>query len=836
MHSKFILDLLFSFFFVAGNVHLPDNTLYPPININKVACNVQLNAGPDQFICQPDIVQLNGEADGDVLFTLWSPTTGLSDPDILDPTADITNTITYTLTGWGIDPNNPNIIINGDFEDGNTGFSSDYLYQQDLPVIVNELEPEGTYTVINDPSLVHYAWSACMDHTPGTGDQLMLINGDLDLLNFWCQTVDVLPGTYYNVEAWVSSVHPSSPAVLQFSINGTPIGPIINAPSNTCEWIPFNALWNAGANTTAEICIINLNTTAFGNDFALDDITMVALCEVSDEVTIYLEEEPAPEPQITGPEILCIEDVAAYTVILPSEPVIIDYVWSVSGGAILDGQGTEEITVEWEDAQTGSVCLMIETECGENENCFDVLINELPEFPVITGPDNVCPGEQVSFFTEEEIDIEYNWIVPSGVNIIVGEGTNEILIESLIEGEIEICIEVSNDCGINDNCTTLLIHPVYQTEFDTVLCAGSTIIINGTTYGNGNLTGIEDFISMNGCDSLVEITITEASSLIFMNDVSLCPGDSIFLEGSFQIQEGTYIDSFTAVSGCDSIIITDVIISSSDTTYISLTTCDPDVAGTDTETFITGNCDSTVITQTFLVPSDSVVIAQSSCNPADTGQIISVFTNQYGCDSIVTINTVFQLSDTTHLFDTSCDISDVGVFVEMLNNINGCDSMVITTITFSLSDTTEFSTITCTVSDTATTMTLLTNSNGCDSLVIQHILFGGSDTTFLNTSSCFAADTGWIHTGLLNQNGCDSIVSNYVQFILSDTTYIYLSSCNPVDTGTLIEMLTNQTGCDSIVIIQTDLGPGIIIDAVVDSMFGGFGVPCFGDNWIDRYM
>ena len=313
MHSKFILDLLFSVLFGVGDMHSTNSAFPNQLNSVSVACNVQLDAGPDQFICEPDIVQLDGEADGDVLFTLWTPSTGLSDPDILDPTADVTNTITYTLTGWGIDPNNPNIIINGDFENGNTGFSSDYVYVQDQPVIQTEMVPAGTYTIIDNPFLVHEAWAECEDHTPGTGDQMMLINGELALQNFWCQTVNVLPGTYYNVEAWVSSVHPTSPAVLQFSINGTPIGPIISAPSQLCEWIPFNALWNAGSNTTAEICIINLNTTEFGNDFALDDISMVALCEVSDEVTIYIEEEPAPLPQITGNEILCVEDVATYT-------------------------------------------------------------------------------------------------------------------------------------------------------------------------------------------------------------------------------------------------------------------------------------------------------------------------------------------------------------------------------------------------------------------------------------------------------------------------------------------------------------------------------------------
>ncbi|HUR30875.1 MAG TPA: gliding motility-associated C-terminal domain-containing protein, partial [Saprospiraceae bacterium] len=106
----------------------------------------------------------------------------------------------------------------------------------------------------------------------------------------------------------------------------------------------------------------------------------------------------------------------------------------------------------------------------------------------------------------------------------------------------------------------------------------------------------------------------------------------------------------------------------------------------------------------------------------------------------------------------------------------------------------------------------------------------GSDTTFLIANSCFPSDTGWANVVLVNQNGCDSVIATYTDYILSDTTYVFLISCNPIDTGILIQLLTNQIGCDSIVITQTELGPGLLINAVIDSMYGGFGVPCFGDK------
>jgi gliding motility-associated-like protein len=53
------------------------------------------DAGPDVTICQGDMVQLNG---GGSVFYQWSPSTGLDDPTIANPTASPVTTTAYTLT------------------------------------------------------------------------------------------------------------------------------------------------------------------------------------------------------------------------------------------------------------------------------------------------------------------------------------------------------------------------------------------------------------------------------------------------------------------------------------------------------------------------------------------------------------------------------------------------------------------------------------------------------------------------------------------------------------------------------------------------------------------
>src|SRR5687767_13656612 len=91
------------------------------------ACDLIVDAGPDTSVCYPGgVLTLMGSVTGNALYTQWMPSSGLSNPFILNPVAAITGPITYTLTAYGIDPDSPNLVVNGDFELGNTGFTSDY--------------------------------------------------------------------------------------------------------------------------------------------------------------------------------------------------------------------------------------------------------------------------------------------------------------------------------------------------------------------------------------------------------------------------------------------------------------------------------------------------------------------------------------------------------------------------------------------------------------------------------------------------------------------------------------------------------------------------------------
>jgi len=173
----------------------------------------------------------------------------------------------------------PVTIPNWDFSDGSSGFSSDYvnpaLSRMRSTLSSNGLLwPEDTYAVGTDPSLYHCLWPSLGDHTTGDGSML-IVNGSLYAgAIVWSATVDVLQYTRYDFSAWVTSVYADNPARVVFYINDLPLGAPYDLSATTGLWQQFNAGWDSGAETTAVMSLVDLNTEAHGNDFGVDDIEL----------------------------------------------------------------------------------------------------------------------------------------------------------------------------------------------------------------------------------------------------------------------------------------------------------------------------------------------------------------------------------------------------------------------------------------------------------------------------------------------------------------------------------------------------------------------------------
>ncbi len=165
------------------------------------------------------------------------------------------------------------LVKNGNFSSGNTQFTSGYS----SCTAANCLYPEGYFAVGTNANFYHGNFVG-RDHTTGTGN-FMIVNGTgVPNTIVWSQNITVKPGTNYNFSAWVMTLVASSPAKLQFQINGVTIGSVFDAPTATQTWQNFANTWNSGASTTATITILNQNTTLAGNDFGIDDISFIEIC------------------------------------------------------------------------------------------------------------------------------------------------------------------------------------------------------------------------------------------------------------------------------------------------------------------------------------------------------------------------------------------------------------------------------------------------------------------------------------------------------------------------------------------------------------------------------
>ena len=102
----------------------------------------------DTLVAGGSGVQLNPSltGGGSIFSTIWTPSAGLSANNVLNPVANPSVSTLYTLTILAY--NGPNLVVNGDFSAGSTGFSSTYT---DYTSSGTTALPAGGYAVTTDP-------------------------------------------------------------------------------------------------------------------------------------------------------------------------------------------------------------------------------------------------------------------------------------------------------------------------------------------------------------------------------------------------------------------------------------------------------------------------------------------------------------------------------------------------------------------------------------------------------------------------------------------------------------------------------------------------------------
>ncbi len=176
-----------------------------------------------------------------------------------------------------------NLIPNGDFEQGNVLFGSDYTYAVNNTV-------EGEYTVGTNAQAFNGALVTKGDHTSGVG-KMFIGNGKSTPDRVWytSASIAVQPNTQYYFEAFVMNlccakglgdgINPVGPSVLSFYANGQLLG--TRTSTKLGVWEGLSTVWSSGSATSVDLKLVNANTDALGNDFGVDDIYLGTVSTVN---------------------------------------------------------------------------------------------------------------------------------------------------------------------------------------------------------------------------------------------------------------------------------------------------------------------------------------------------------------------------------------------------------------------------------------------------------------------------------------------------------------------------------------------------------------------------
>lgn len=162
-----------------------------------------------------------------------------------------------------------NLLTNGDFSGGNTGFTSQYTYETFI-----SSETEYTVTAANNLNSINsYGdWtSVATDPSGGTGNVLVANGATSPGVSVWSETVTVTQNTNYVFSFYGADVNAArvSDAVLSPIIDGTAGSSLATDGS----WQFGTYIWNSGTNTSAILSLVDTNTSASWNDFAVGNLS-----------------------------------------------------------------------------------------------------------------------------------------------------------------------------------------------------------------------------------------------------------------------------------------------------------------------------------------------------------------------------------------------------------------------------------------------------------------------------------------------------------------------------------------------------------------------------------
>ncbi len=249
---------------------------------------------------------------------------------------------------------------------------------------------------------------------------------------------------------------------------------------------------------------------------------------------------------------------------------------------------------------------------------------------------------------------------------------------------------------------TAVVNSKDSTTLTMNICQGDSIEVLGKWY-NTSVETILASTNINGCDSIIALSLQVGDTIISEQNITICSGDSILIHGLWTHSGGLYSGTYTASTGCDSVSQVELILSPLLTGNETITICEGDSVlirgvwhnktGTYANIYQTTNgCDSISNISLTLLPSSYSIDTIHICSGDSVlihglwthsgGLYSSTYTSSTGCDSVSQVELVLSqlLSESVQI--TICEgdtvrlhgklISAPGLYVDTIDVAGDC--------------------------------------------------------------------------------------------------------------------------------------------------------------------
>jgi len=385
-----------------------------------------------------------------------------------------------------------------------------------------------------------------------------------------------------------------------------------------------------------------------------------------------------------------------------------------------------------------------------------------------------------------------------------------------------------------------------------IITTCNSYIWDGISYTSSG-TYTNTYTNAAGCDSTHNLYLTIDPFYSGDSTYSLVTACNNYLWNLVTYSSsGVYSNTYTNMSGCDSIHVLNLTINNSNTGQTSITSCDnytwDNVVYTSSGAYTnlysnSSGCDSSHTLILTINNSTSGQNTTQACDSYTWNNIIYYNSGNYsytyngggvnGCDSTHTLNLI--INDNYFIYDSIYTCYDYtwnnntyttsGLYYDTLISISGCDSIV--GIYLEISDTT-YNTYNINACDnyfwilnntsyqnSGIYTNYSVNNIGCvhiDSLILNLSMSSNSNSnitecdSFLWNNSLYTM-SGTYSSSFINSQGCDSTATLNLTIDNSNNLNINISECdeyiwnniNYNTSGNYLQTFINQFGCDSTV-------------------------------------